>query len=60
MKIKQQAKDLLPDSKNLYDSMVIYKGKQGVSKNLLEYGAHKTPFLDTFTRCVGCWHMFIY
>ena len=30
MKIKQQAKDLLPDSKNISDSMVIYKGKQGV------------------------------
>ena len=22
---------------------------QGVSKNLVESGAHKTPFLDTFT-----------
>ena len=33
---------------------------QGVSKSLLESGAHKTPFLDTFTVCVGCWHMFIY
>ena len=31
---------------------------QGVSK--LESGAHKTPFLDTFIWCAGCWHMFIY
>ena len=32
---------------------------QGVPKNLLESGAHKTPFLDTITWYAGCWHIFI-